>query len=152
MKSGEKHELNVVLKADVQGSVDVLQSSLAKLGNEEVRIRLVHSGVGSINESDVLLASASDAVVIGFQVSANVKVQKIAEQEGVDIRTYRVIYEAIESLRLALEGMLTPDTKEVVVGHIEIRQVFRSSALGKHRRFVCNGWRGHADVACARAA
>lgn len=130
LKSGEKRELNVVLKADVQGSVDVFVSSLERLGNEEVRVQLVHTGVGGINESDVLLASASEAVIIGFHVTANPKAAKLAEQEGVDIRTYRVIYEAIDDVRKALEGMLEPDKKEVVTGHAEIRQVFRSSGLG----------------------
>jgi translation initiation factor IF-2 len=130
MLAGEKKQLNVVIKADVQGSVDVLQTSLAKLGNEDVRVSIVHAGVGSINESDVLLASASDAVVIGFHVTASAKIQKISEQEGVDIRTYRVIYEAINDVHSALEGMLAPELKEVVMGHAEIRQVFRSSAVG----------------------
>jgi translation initiation factor IF-2 len=128
--AGEKHELNVVLKADVQGSVDVLESSLTKVGNEEVRVKMVHSGVGGINESDVLLASASDAVIIGFHVTANARVQKLAEQEGVDIRTYRVIYEAIEDVRKALEGLLAPESQQVVTGHAEVRAVFRSSAIG----------------------
>jgi translation initiation factor IF-2 len=128
--AGEKHVLHVVLKADVQGSVDVLRSSLTKLGNQEVGVDIVHAGVGGINESDVMLASATDAVVIGFHVTANARVQKTAEQEGVDIHTYRVIYEAIDEVRKALEGMLTPETKEVVTGHAEIREVFRSSALG----------------------
>ena len=130
MLAGEKKQLNVVMKGDVQGSVDVLQTSLAKLGNEDVRVNLVHGGVGGINESDVFLASASDAVVIGFHVTASGKVQKIAEQEGVDIRTYRVIYEAISDVRAALEGMLAPEIREVVIAHAEIRQVFRSSAVG----------------------
>jgi translation initiation factor IF-2 len=128
--AGEKHELNVVLKADVQGSVDVFESSLSKIGNDEVRVRIVHSGVGAVNESDVLLASASDAVIIGFNVTANPRVHKQAEHEGVDVRTYRVIYEAIEDVRKALEGLLTPDTQEVITGHAEIRAVFRSSAFG----------------------
>ncbi len=130
MMAGEKNILNVLVKADVQGSVDVLESSLSKLGNQEVEVKLVHTGVGGINESDILLASASDAVIMGFHVSASPRAQKLAEQEGVDIRTYRVIYEAIEDVRLALEGMLTPESKEVVSGHVEIRQVFRSSSLG----------------------
>ena len=130
MLAGEKHALNVVLKADVQGSVDVFRTSLARLGNEEVSVSLVHAGVGTINESDVLLASASDAVIIGFHVTASARVMKIAEQEGVSIRTYRVIYEAINDVHAALEGMLTPDSKETVVGHAEVRQVFRSSAIG----------------------
>ncbi len=130
MLAGEKKQLNILVKADVQGSVDVLRSSLAKIGNEDVQVSLVHSGVGGINESDVLLASATDAVIIGFHVSAAGKIKKLAEQEGVDVRSYRVIYEAISDVRAALEGMLTPDSKEVVVGHAEIRQVFRSSAIG----------------------
>ncbi|GMW03072.1 MAG: translation initiation factor IF-2 [Candidatus Hydrogenedentota bacterium] len=130
MLAGEKSELNVLIKADVQGSVDALISSLAKVGNAEVQVKVVHSGVGGINESDVLLASASDAVILGFHVTANPKVQKLAEQEGVDIRTYRIIYELIENVRLALEGMLTPDKKEVITGNVEVRAVFRSSAHG----------------------
>jgi translation initiation factor IF-2 len=128
--AGEKQTLHMVIKADVQGSVDVLSSSMGRLGNEEVGVQVVHSGVGGINESDVLLASASDAVIIGFHVTANPRVQRVAEQEGVDIRTYQIIYEALEDVRKALEGMLAPDTKEVVTGHAEIRAVFRSSAIG----------------------
>lgn len=122
--------LNIIVKADAQGSVDVLQSSFLKLGNEEVSISIVHSGVGGVNESDVVLASASDAVIIGFHVTAAPKIQKLAENEGVEIRTYRVIYEAIDEVKNALEGMLTPEKKEVITGHAEIREVFRSSALG----------------------
>lgn len=130
LKEGERHVLNVVIKADVQGSVDVLESSLLKLGNENVKVELVHSGVGGINESDVILASASDAVIIGFHVTANPRVRKLAEQEGVDIRTYRIIYEVTDEVKKALEGLLTPETKEVVTGHVEVREVFRSSAIG----------------------
>jgi translation initiation factor IF-2 len=130
LKAGEHHVLNVVVKADVQGSVDVLESSLAKLGNENVNVGLVHSGVGGINESDVILASASDAVIIGFHVTANPRVRKLAEQEGVDIRTYRVIYEVTDEVKKALEGLLAPETREVVTGHAEVREIFRSSAVG----------------------
>ncbi|HNV20601.1 MAG TPA: translation initiation factor IF-2 [Candidatus Hydrogenedentes bacterium] len=130
LKEGERHVLNVVIKADVQGSVDVLESSLLKLGNENVKVELVHSGVGGINESDVILASASDAVIIGFHVTANPRVRKLAEQGGVDIRTYRIIYEVTDEVKKALEGLLTPETKEVVTGHVEVREVFRSSAIG----------------------
>ncbi|HRK34800.1 MAG TPA: translation initiation factor IF-2 [Candidatus Hydrogenedentes bacterium] len=130
LKAGEKNFLNVLLKADVQGSVDVFESSLAKAGTEEVQVKVVHSGVGGINESDVMLASASNAVIIGFHVTASPKAQKLAETQGVDVRTYRIIYEAIQEVRLALEGMLAPESKEIVTGHVEIRQVFRSSALG----------------------
>jgi translation initiation factor IF-2 len=110
--------------------VNVLETSFSKLGNQEVTVMVVHSGVGGVNESDVMLASASDAVIIGFHVTANGKIQKLAEQEGVEIRTYQVIYEAIDEVRNALEGMLAPDKKEVVTGHAEIRKVFRSSAVG----------------------
>jgi len=130
LMAGEKQELNIVLKADVQGSVDVLESSLPNVGNDEVQVKIVHSGVGGINESDVLLASASDAVVLGFHVAPSVKAEKLAASEGVDIRTYLVIYELIEEVRKALEGLLRPEEKEVVTGHAEIRAVFRSSALG----------------------
>ena len=130
LMAGEHHELNVVLKGDVQGSVETLVASLGKVGNEEVGVNVVHAGVGSINESDVMLASASKAVVLGFHVSGNPKVLKLAEQEGVDIRIYEVIYELIENVRKALEGMLTPDQTEIVAGHAEIRAVFSSSAIG----------------------
>jgi len=130
MEGVEQKTLNIIIKADAQGSADVLVSSFAKLGNEEVSINVVHSGVGGVNESDVLLAGASDAVIIGFHVTANAKVKAMAEEEGVDIRTYLIIYEAIDEVQRALEGMLTPDKKEVIVGHAEIRQVFRSSKVG----------------------
>jgi translation initiation factor IF-2 len=130
LKAGEKRNLNIVLKADVQGSMDVMNTTLSKIGNDEVRVEIVHSGVGGINESDVLLASASDAVIIGFHVTANARVQKMAEQEGVDIRTYRIIYEAMDAVRRALEGLLKPEEKEVITGHAQVRQVFRSSSLG----------------------
>jgi translation initiation factor IF-2 len=128
--SGEQNELNVVLKSDVQGSADALKGELSKLGNAEVRVNVVHAAVGGINESDVLLASASKAIIIGFHVTANARVKALAEQEGIDIRTYRIIYEVTDDLKKALEGMLAPDTKEVITGHAEVRQVFRSSAVG----------------------
>ncbi|HNT86816.1 MAG TPA: translation initiation factor IF-2, partial [Candidatus Hydrogenedentes bacterium] len=130
VEAGKEKVLNVIVKADVQGSVDVLQSSLARLGNEEVRLEIVHAAVGGINESDVLLASASEAVIIGFHVTANARIRRLAEQEGVEIRTYRIIYEVIDEVRNALEGMLAPEKREVITGHLEIRQVFRSSAHG----------------------
>ena len=128
--AGQVNELNVVIKADVQGSVDVLESTLPEIGNEEVKVKIVHSGVGAINESDVLLASASDAVVLGFHVEPTSKAEKIAQAEGVHVRTYRVIYEMTEDVRKSLEGLLAPEEKEVVTGHTEIRQIFKSSALG----------------------
>lgn len=125
-----KRVLHIIIKADVQGSADVMTSSLARLGNEEVSVNVVHAGVGGINESDVALAAASEAVIIGFNVTANPRAQKNAEQEGVDVRSYQIIYEAVNEVRQALEGLLAPETREVVSGHAEIRQVFRSSALG----------------------
>jgi len=130
MAGVEQKTLSIVLKADVQGSVDVLTSSLSKIGNDEVSVQVVHSGVGAVNESDIMLASASNAVVIGFHVTADARGQALAEQEGVDIRTYLVIYELLDEVKKAVEGLLTPDSKEVVLGHAEIRQVFRSSAIG----------------------
>lgn len=128
--TGEIHELNVVIKGDVQGSLEVLRSSFAKVGNQEVQVNVVHAAVGGVNESDVLLASASNAIIIGFHVSSNARVTKMAEKEGVEIRLYQIIYEATEDLRKALEGMLAPDEKEVVTGHVEIRAIFRSSKAG----------------------
>jgi len=128
--AGAQKSLNIVIKTDVQGSADVLNTTFGRLGNQEVGVNIVHTGVGGVNESDVMLASASDAIIIGFHVTAPPKVQKLAEQEGVEIRPYLIIYEAIDDIKKALEGMLTPDVKETVVGHAEIRQVFRSSALG----------------------
>jgi len=130
MAGVEKKQLNILIKADTQGSVDVLRSSFLTLGNEEVSVNVVHSGVGGVNESDALLASASDAVIIGFQVTANSKVQKMAEDEGVEIRHYNVIYEALGEVRKALEGLLTPEANEVIMGHAEVRELFRSSAFG----------------------
>jgi translation initiation factor IF-2 len=128
--AGKQSELKVVVKGDVQGSVDVLQSTLPGLGNEEVRVQIVHSGVGAVNESDVLLASASSAVILGFNIEPTAKADQLAQNEGVDIRSYKVIYEMVDDLKKSLEGMLVPDEKEVVSGHAEIRQVFKSSALG----------------------
>jgi translation initiation factor IF-2 len=130
MLAGEKRELNIVVKADVNGSIEVLRASLAKVGNDEVHANVIHAGVGGINESDVLLASASDAVIIGFHVTASPKAQKLAEQEGVEIRSYRVIYELIDNVKAALEGMLSPDKKETITGHASVRAVFRSSQYG----------------------
>lgn len=130
LASGEANELNVVLKADVQGSVDVLSSSLQKLGNEEVRVKVVRAAAGGVNEGDVLLASASEAIIIGFNVVANPRAAKLAEQEGIEIRTYRVIYEAIQEVQKALEGMLEAEKRQVITGHAEVRRIFKSSAVG----------------------
>lgn len=128
--AGEQTSLNVLIKADVQGSVDVLKSTLPEIGNAEVSVKIVHSGVGSINESDILLASASNAVVLGFHTTSTPKADSLAQTEGVDIRTYKVIYEMVDDIKKSLEGMLTPDENEVIVGHAEIRAIFKSSAVG----------------------
>ncbi|MBI1336926.1 MAG: translation initiation factor IF-2 [Phycisphaera sp.] len=130
LKAGKTQELRVVLKADVQGSIDVLRKSLEELGNEEVGVRVLHAAVGGITESDVLLADASDAVIIGFHVIAVPAVREIAEQRDIDIRLYRVIYECTDEVKKALEGMLTPESKEVELGRAEVREVFRISKLG----------------------
>ncbi|HOV60253.1 MAG TPA: translation initiation factor IF-2 [Candidatus Hydrogenedentes bacterium] len=130
MQGGEHRELRLVIKADVQGSVDVLRTSFAKMGNEEVQVQVVHAAVGAVNESDVLLADVSDAVIIGFHVTANPKARKLAEELGVEIRTFQIIYEALDEVKKALEGLLAPEQYERITGHAEIRQVFRSSAVG----------------------
>ncbi len=128
--SGETKELRIVLKADVQGSIDVLRKSLTELGNEEVSVKVLHAGVGAITESDVLLADASDAVIIGFHVVAPAIVREIAEQRDVDIRLYRIIYDVTDEVKKALEGLLEPETKEQQVGVAEVREVFKVSKVG----------------------
>jgi translation initiation factor IF-2 len=130
MKTSEIKELRVVLKADVQGSIEVLKKTLSDLNSEEVRVNVLHSAVGGITESDVLLAEASDAVIIGFQVIANAKARAEAERRGVDIRLYRVIYDITDDITNALEGMLAPIRREEVIGHAEVREVFRVSKVG----------------------
>ena len=116
-------DLNIIIKADVQGSVEALRQSLEGIKNPEVRIVIVHAAVGAINESDIMLASASNAIVMGFNVRPDANVRRAAEQEKVDLRTYRVIYDAINDVESAMRGMLAPQFKEVVVGRAEVRQV-----------------------------
>ena len=123
-------ELKLIVKADVQGSVEAVRQSLEKLSNEEVLIRIIHGGVGAINESDVMLASASNAIIIGFNVRPENSALATAEQEGIDIRLYRVIYNAIEDIELAMKGMLDPVFKEEILGHCEIREIYKVSGLG----------------------
>jgi translation initiation factor IF-2 len=130
IKAGQTVDLRIVLKADVQGSIDVLKKSLSELGNDEVTVRVLHAAVGAITESDVLLADASDAVVIGFHVVAPAAVRDIAEQRGVDIRLYRIIYDLTDNVRKALEGMLSPETREEEIGTAEVREVFRITKIG----------------------
>ena len=128
---GEFKELNVIVKGDVDGSVEALSDSLLKLSNEEVQVNVIHKSVGAITETDVMLASASDAVIIGFQVRPSVGARKLAEVEQIDIRLYSIIYQAIEELQAAIEGMLTPDIEEKIVCNIEIREVYKISKVGK---------------------
>jgi len=130
IQAGQVKDLNIVVKADVQGSVEALRGSLDKLSNEEVRVRIIHTGVGAINESDVMLASASNAIIIGFNVRPDPSAKSTAEGEQVDIRTYSVIYAAIDDISAAMKGMLDPEFQEKVLGHAEIRQVFKASSVG----------------------
>lgn len=130
IKEGAVKELKLIIKADVQGSVEALAQSLEKLSTEAVRLHVIHGGVGGPNESDVMLAAASDAVIIGFHVKPEPRAQQVSEEEGVDIRFYNIIYEAVEDVRKAMEGLLEPTYREVVEGRAEVRQVFRSSKAG----------------------
>ena len=130
IKAGNLKELPIVVKADVQGSVEAVKQSLVKLSNEEVIVKVIHGGVGAINESDVTLASASNAIIIGFNVRPDATAKAIAEQEGVDLRLYRVIYQAIEDVEAAMKGMLDPVYEEKVIGHGEVRQTFKASGIG----------------------
>ena len=130
IQEGNLKELGIIVKADVQGSVEAVKQSLVKLSNDEVVVRVIHGGVGAINESDVTLASASNAIIIGFNVRPDATAKSTAEQEGVDIRLYRVIYQAIEDVEAAMKGMLEPIYEEKVIGHAEVRQLFKASGVG----------------------
>ncbi|GKX31743.1 translation initiation factor IF-2 [Vallitalea longa] len=130
IQSGDMKELNIVVKADVQGSVEAVKQSLVKLSNEEVMIKVIHGGVGAINESDVMLASASNAIIIGFNVRPEASAKAVADSEKIDMRLYRVIYNAIEDIEAAMKGMLDPEYKEKVIGHAEVRQTFKVSSVG----------------------
>ena len=130
IKEGNLKELNLIVKADVQGSVEAVKQSLMKLSNEEVVVKCIHGGVGAINESDVTLASASKAIIIGFNVRTDATAKATAEREGVDVRLYKVIYQAIEDIQAAMKGMLDPVYEEKVIGHAEVRQIFKASAVG----------------------
>ncbi|NLJ07905.1 MAG: translation initiation factor IF-2 [Sphingobacteriales bacterium] len=127
---GNFKELNIIIKADVDGSVEALTDSIQKLSTEEVQVNVIHRGVGQISESDVLLASASDAIIIGFQVRPSLNARKLAEQEQIDIRLYSVIYDAIEEVKAAIEGMLQPTEEEKILCNVEVREVFRISKVG----------------------
>ena len=130
IQEGNLKELDIVVKADVQGSVEAIKQSLLKLSNDEVVVKIIHGGVGAINESDVILASASNAIFIGFNVRPDATAKDIAEREGVDLRLYRVIYNAIEDVEAAMKGMLDPVFEEKVLGHAEVRQTFKASGVG----------------------
>ena len=130
IQEGNLKELNIVVKADVQGSVEAMKQSLLKLSNEEVVVKIIHGGVGAINESDVMLASASNAIIIGFNVRPDAAAKESAERENVDVRLYRVIYNAIEDVEAAMKGMLDPVFEEKVLGHAEVRQTFKASGVG----------------------
>ena len=130
IQEGNLKELNLIIKADVQGSVEAVKQSLLKLSNEEVVVKCIHGGVGAINESDVTLASASNAIIIGFNVRPDATAKAVAEREGVDVRLYKVIYQAIEDVEAAMKGMLDPVYEEQVIGHAEVRQIFKASAVG----------------------
>ena len=130
IQTGEVKELRLILKADVQGSVEALTESLERLSTEEVKLKVIHASVGAINESDVMLASASNAIVLGFNVKAEPKAASQAQASGVDVRNYNVIYEAINDLRAALAGMLAPEIRETIVGRAQVRQIFNISKLG----------------------
>ena len=130
MEEGALRELNIIVKADVQGSIEAVAGELAKIEHPEVGVNVIHTGIGAITEGDVMLASASNAVVIGFNVRPNAEARALAEREGVDLRTYRVIYQLTDDIRQALVGMLAPETREDVLGEAEVRALFRASRLG----------------------
>ncbi len=127
---GEMKDLNIIIKADVQGSVEAVRQSLEKLSNEEVQVKVIHGGVGAVNESDVMLASASNAIIVGFNVRPNPIASEMAERDGIDMRMYRVIYDCIEEIEAAIKGMLAPKFREVLLGRAEVRNVFKLSSAG----------------------
>ena len=130
IQASDLKELPIIVKADVQGSVEAVKQSLVKLSNDEVVVRVIHGGVGAVNESDVSLAATSNAIIIGFNVRPDTTAKQLAEQEGVDLRLYRVIYQAIEDVEAAMKGMLDPVCEEKVIGHAEVRQLFKASGIG----------------------
>ena len=130
IQASDLKELPIIVKADVQGSVEAVKQSLTKLSNEEVVVRVIHGGVGTVNESDVSLAATSNAIIIGFNVRPDAMAKQLADQEGVDLRLYKVIYQAIEDVEAAMKGMLDPVYEEKVIGHAEVRQLFKASGVG----------------------
>ncbi len=130
IREGELKELTIIIKADVQGSAEAIKSSLEKLSNDEVRVRVIHSGVGAISETDVMLASTSNAIIVGFNVRPDAAAQGERARSNVDIRTYSIIYECIDEISAAIKGLLAPQYKETVTGHAEVRQTYKVSKIG----------------------
>ena len=130
LEEGELKELNIIVKADVQGSVEAVRESLVKISNEEVRVKVIHGGVGAINESDVTLAATSGAIIVGFNVRPDAVAKQSAETNGVDMRLYRVIYDCIEEIEAAMKGMLAPKTREVIMANVSVREVYKISGVG----------------------
>jgi translation initiation factor IF-2 len=130
IQAGSVQSLNLIIKGDVDGSVEALAASLEKLSTKEIKVSVIHKSVGAVKESDVMLAAASSALVIGFHLSPNTKIRELAKREGVEIRTYRIIYEAVDAVRDAMEGMLKPEIKENILAVIEVRKVFKVSKVG----------------------
>ena len=140
IKEGNLKELNIVVKADVQGSVEAVKQNLEKLSNEEVQVKVIHGGVGAVSESDIMLANASNAIIVGFNVRPDPVATEIAERDGVDMRMYRIIYDCIEEIEAAMKGMLAPKFREVLLGRIEVRNVFKLSSAGTIAgSYVLNG-------------
>ena len=130
INQGDMKELNIIVKADVQGSVEAVRQNLEKLSNDEVKVKVIHGGVGAVSESDVMLANASNAIIVGFNVRPDPVAAEVAERDGIDMRMYRIIYDCIEEIEAAIKGMLAPKFREVVLGRIEVRNVFKLSSSG----------------------
>ena len=130
MRLDDMKELKIIVKADVQGSVEAVRQSLEKLSNEEIRVNVIHSGVGAVRESDVMLASASNAIIVGFNVRPDAVAEENAKRDGVDMRLYRIIYDCIEEIEAAMKGMLAPKYKETQLGKVEVRQTYKITNVG----------------------
>ena len=144
IQQGNVQELRVIVKGDVDGSVEAISQELGGITHEEVRVNVIHNGVGAISESDVLLASASNAIILGFHVQIDPTAREVAQQEGVEVRSYKIIYEVVEEVRAALSGLLAPSYEEQVVGSAEVRQVFSSSrALELSQGVWCKMGKSH---------